>query len=82
MSLRDKIEAAFASAQYPGDGNITRCPYRCSECTRVALFFKGRTWAENTAADLKPQHTALALFTPEAFQYFLPAFMLVSMDRY
>lgn len=82
MSLRDKIETAFASAQYPGDANITRCPYRCSECTRVALFFKGRTWTGNTAADLKPQHTALALFTPEAFQYFLPAFMLVSMDSY
>ena len=82
MSLKAKIETAFAEVQYPGDGNITRCPYHCSECGRVAVFFKGRKWADSTAEDLKAQHTALALFTPEAFQYFLPGFMLVSMDAY
>jgi hypothetical protein len=82
MSLRDKIETAFADVKHPGDENITRCPYHCSECGRVAEFFKGRTWTGNTGEDLKLQHTALTLFTPEAFQYFLPAFMLASMDVY
>ena len=82
MSLKEKIEAAFAVVEYPGDGNITRCPYHCSECTRVAEFFKGRKWTGNTAEELKAQHTALALFTPDAFQYFLPGFMLISMNDY
>jgi hypothetical protein len=82
MSLKEKIETAFAGVTYPGDENITRCPYRCSECAKVAIFFKGRTQSGNTLDELKAQHTALALFTPEAFQFFLPAYMLVSMDQY
>jgi hypothetical protein len=81
-SLKQKIEAAFAEVAHPGDENITRCPYHCSECVRVAEFFKGRTAAGNLPEDLKAQHTALALFTPEAFQYFLPAFMVGSMIGY
>jgi hypothetical protein len=82
MALKEKIEAAFAGVPYPGDENITRCPYRCSECTKVALFFKGRTQSDHTLEELRAQHTALALFTPEAFHYFLPAFMLVSLEKY
>jgi hypothetical protein len=81
-SLKARIEAAFAGVAHPGDDNITRCPYHCSECAKVAEFFKGRTSAGNLPEDLKAQHTALALFTPEAFQYFLPAFMLGSMIGY
>ncbi len=32
--------------------------------------------------ELRDHHTALSLFTPEAFQYFLPTFMLASLDSY
>ena len=81
-SLKQRIEEAFANVPYPGDEHITHCPYRCSECTRVAAFFKGRTMTDLTLEELRVQHVALSLFTPEAFHYFLPAFMRVSMDRY
>ena len=82
MSLKLAIEEAFASVPYPGDGNITRCPYNCSECTRVALYFKGKTQASHKEEDLRANHVALSLLTPEAFQYFLPAFMLMSLNSY
>src|SRR5579862_6719575 len=82
MALKQSIEEAFASVPYPGDENITRCPYRCAECSRVAAYFKGKTWSDHKAEDLRAYHMALSLFTPEAFQYFLPSFMLVSMDAY
>ena len=82
MTLKQKIEQAFAGVAHPGDENITRCPYNCSECRRVAEFFKGKTLAELTAEDLRAQHVAFPLFTPEAFLFYLPAFMLVSMDSY
>jgi hypothetical protein len=82
MTLKQAIEAAFANVTYPGDNNITHCPYGCSECRRVAEYFKGRTWTEHDLAELRAHHVALTLFTPEAFHYFLPAFMLASMDAY
>src|SRR5208282_331171 len=80
--LIQRIEEAFAGVVYPGDDNITRCPYNCSECGRVAAFFKGKTVRDLTNEELRAHHVALTLFTPEAFHFFLPAFMLVSMDRY
>ena len=83
MALKLLIEAAFANVPYPGDDNITRCPYNCAECRRVADYFKGKTWTGHAAEELRALHIALSLFTPEAFQYFfLPAFMLVSLAAY
>jgi hypothetical protein len=82
MPLKDTIEKAFAGVEYPGDSNITRCPYNCSECRRIAAFFKDKTWVGHTMEDLRLHHVALTLFTPEAFHYFLPAFMLVSLEKY
>ena len=82
MSLKQLIEEAFTGVAYPGDNNITRCPYNCSECRRVAEYFKGKTLTGYTAEELRGYHVALTLFTPEAFHYFLPAFMLVSLGSY
>src|ERR1700704_1977985 len=82
MSLKQAIEEAFAGVDYPGDGNITRCPYNCTECTRVALYFKGKGQAGHNEEDLRAFHVALSLFTPEAFQYFLPSFMVMSLNSY
>ena len=82
MSLKQAIEEAFADVPYPGDGNITKCPYNCSECTRVALYFKGKEQAGHKEEDLRAFHVALSLFTPEAFQFFLPSFMMMSLNSY
>jgi hypothetical protein len=82
MALKQTIEEAFKDVPYPGDNNITRCPYHCAECRRIAEFFKGKTWQGHTIEELRGYHVALSLFTPEAFHYFLPAFMLVSMVGY
>lgn len=82
MTLKESISQAFADVSYPGDNNITRCPYNCTECRRVAEFFKGKENYGHTAEALRDYHVALSLFTPEAFQFFLPAFMLASMDSY
>ena len=82
MALKEKIEEAFAGVPQPDDAYITRCPYNCAECARVAAFFKGKAWKELTVAELKAHHVALTLFTPEAFHYYLPAFMLTSIGAY
>jgi hypothetical protein len=82
MTLKEKIAAAFAEVAQPGDDHITRCPYQCFECTAVAGFFKGKPWQDISVADARHYHGALNVFTPEAFQYYLPAFMFASIDNY
>ncbi|HEY6167580.1 MAG TPA: DUF6714 family protein [Verrucomicrobiae bacterium] len=80
MTLKEKIAAAFTDVAQPADEAITRCPYQCFECTAVAGFFKGKKWPEITAADARHYHGALNVFTPEAFHYYVPAFMFASLD--
>lgn len=82
MSLKETIIQAFADVPYPGDDNITRCPYNCSECRRIAAYFKDKPSTGYTAEELRNYHVALSLFTPEAFHFFLPGFMLASMNSY
>jgi len=40
------------------------------------------TWRGHTVAELQQYQSALPLFTPAALQYFLPAFMLVSLGAW
>ncbi|EEF63272.1 DUF6714 family protein [Pedosphaera parvula] len=82
MSLKQSIEEAFADVTYPGDNNITRCPYNCRECRRIAEYFRGKQWTGYPVEELRNNNAALSLFTPQAFHYFLPAFMLASIDFY
>ena len=82
MSLKETIKAAFAGVPYPGDNNITRCPYHCKPCQEISDYFKQKGWEGHSVEDLRDHHTALSLFTPEAFHYFLPAFMLASLESY
>jgi hypothetical protein len=82
MSLQERIKAAFADVEYPGDNNIIHCPYHCRPCREIANYFKGKTWEGHSVQNLRDHHTALSLFTPEAFHYFLPAFMLASIESY
>ncbi len=74
MSLAEAIEIAFSETPYPGDHNITHCP--CDECTEIAGYFAGKTWKGHRVNDLRCHETALFHCTPDAFRYYLPAFML------
>lgn len=82
MSLKETIKEVFADVPYPGDSNITHCPYHCNPCEEIAEYFRGKGWEGHSVEDLRDHHTALSLFTPEAFHYFLPAFMLASIESY
>lgn len=82
MPLKEAIKSAFAAVEYPGDKNITHCPYHCRPCEEITEYFKGKTWEGHSVDDLRDHHTALSLFTPDAFHFFLPAFMLASLESY
>ena len=80
MTIRESIESAFADVPYPGDDNVTRCTHEdCLECDAIAAYFRGTTWRDHTVEQLREHQSAITMFTPEAFRYFLPAFMLQSL---
>jgi hypothetical protein len=78
--LRQKILAAFPKIAPPLPENLTE--HRCDECDGVRDDFSGVEWwsADNTLID--ENYDDLPLFTPEAFHYYLPAFLLRSLDSF
>lgn len=81
MTVRESIESAFADVPYPGDDRIAD-HQDCPECDDVRQHFRGATWCGHTVAELQQYQSVLPLFTPAALQYFLPAYMLVSLDAW
>jgi len=80
MSVRQTIESAFAQVGYPGDDNIIHCI--CPICRNIAAYFRGTRWEVHSLESLRKHQLALSLFTPEAFRYFLPAFMTRTLDAW
>ena len=90
MSPRDVrtfILEGWSHAPYPGDDAIA---YDQSgghlECAQVAEFFRGKRWKDVTLAALRSYRgdasACLAFMSPEAFRYYLPAYMLIALDDY
>jgi hypothetical protein len=75
--VRD-IEAAFADAPYPGDDNINLSEH-FGAAEDMIRCFKGRQWTEISAEELSDQRFAIFHFTPEAFRFFLPAYMRANL---
>jgi hypothetical protein len=81
MTVSESIESAFADVPYPGDDRIAD-HQNCPECDDVREHFRGATWRGHNVAELQQYQSVLPLFTPEALQYFFPAFMLVSLGAW
>jgi hypothetical protein len=81
MSVQESIESAFADVPYPGDDRIADHK-DCPECDDVREHFRGATWHGHTVSELQQYQSVLTLFTPAALQYFLPAYMLVSLGAW
>ena len=86
-ALKSLIKAAFEDAEYPGDEHIAGCsrsltPFGCGDCDPIAAHFKGTTWQEHDLQTLAGFDNAVILFHPEAYRYYLPAFMLADLENY
>jgi hypothetical protein len=80
MSARvvQKIQEAFATNQYPGDDNLVE-DSSYWESINLSDQLKGKDWREISLETLKKNRFSLSLFTPEAFRYYLPAFIIASV---
>ena len=72
-----EIEEAFADVPYPEDENIS--PYEPED----AEAFKRRHWRDVSVDFLMPRYkSSLGLFEPEAYRFYLPAYLIASLLHY
>ena len=84
-----EVYSAFQGIAYPGDKNIIHCTYDkewggtldgpCRECSEVVEYFRGKGQYGHNPKELGWVAFGLVPFTPEAFSYWLPAFIEASV---
>src|SRR5687767_12111921 len=73
------IENAWRDVEYPGDDRIfTPDSYDDEDITN---YFRGTTWRGHDTAKLRARSSAFTFFTPEAFHYWLPAFLIAAVEN-
>ena len=73
LSLQDKIKRAFAEVPRPDKDSITACDDW--DCLEVSERFNGKE-RYSLDADFLVSNLELAFLSPQALQYFLPAYLL------
>lgn len=78
-----EIHRAFANVKYPGDGAIVYDNSgRHLECNQVAEAFRGKHWSEVTPEILLYHNQAHFFFSPEAYRFYLPAYLIGIVAHY
>ena len=75
QALVEKITDAFRDTPYPGDDNICGSEMG-DEPAEYGLEFRGLDWRKIHPELLALNYASLSFFTPEAFRYFVPAYMI------
>ncbi len=85
--LRARIADAFAAVAYPGDDNLGDDAPQSPEYegTIVARFFRGKDWRDVTFETIlmdfdAPLQGMIAFMKPEGIKYYLPAFLVLSLE--
>jgi hypothetical protein len=73
-----QIESSWHEVPYPGDDHIST-PASVDD-DGITAYFRGTTWRGHKPADLRAQSSAFSFFAPEAFHYWLPAFMIAAIE--
>ena len=78
-SIIHLIEDAWRDVPHPGDDKIfTPDSYDGED---IVNYFGGTTWRGHSPVDLRCHSSAFTFFTPEAFHYWLPAFMIAAIQN-
>lgn len=78
-----EIDQAFQSEKYPGDDYLV---YDNSgkhlECEYIKKVFQGKTWKSLPDNFLFEEISSLSFFSPQAYKYYLPAFLIYSVNDF
>lgn len=78
-----KIEEGFSGVVPPAKDNITSCI--CDECKAVQAVFAnklGDGWRDIDETSIEEHFNCLPILSPEAFHYFLPAYLVYSLKHF
>lgn len=78
--LRSLIVEAFLAIPHPGRDKITE--HQCEECDQLRDTFAPLRWESALPEIIDSNFGQLPLFTPEAYRYYLPAYLLRSLDNF
>jgi hypothetical protein len=76
MSLSSQIEHVFANAARPLAGNLFE-----GDSEGADELFRAREWHDLRSSELDYHSFALRVFSPAAFAYYLPAFMIAALEN-
>ncbi len=79
-TLIEKIKEVFRSVEYPGDANLIANP-DYPEPYEMLQAFKGKHWQEVDVELGEYWQMNMSSFTTEAFQYYLPGFLIAALDE-
>jgi Family of unknown function (DUF6714) len=83
LSTKKNIASAFAATVHPGNDNLVATGAGIDpESREIADAFRDKRWQEVSSGMVRQYAEALPLLTPDAFRYFLPAYMMASIDDY
>lgn len=81
--MKEQIEAAFAGVQRPDDTNVVYDDTGGHlECNEVAAAFRGKHWKQVPLEVLRDHYSGLFFFTPEAYRFYLPAYLCAVLLHY
>src|SRR6266566_6246463 len=78
--LRESIHRAFADVSMPDVDAITG--HDCEECAEIRAAFAGQHWRGMPDTLLEAHYSDLPLFSAQALPFFLPAFLLYSIQHF
>lgn len=79
-TLRESIEAAFRGVAHPGDDSLTVYNAEGRDFDETFQLLKDTQWPELPIAEFMRGDTPFPDLTPKAFHYFMPAFLIASLD--
>lgn len=78
--MKDRIAAVFAAVPAPEPDELLHPD--CRDPSAVEPFREWRSWRDVPCEVLCRSYDAFSFFGPEAFRFFLPAFMTATLELY
>jgi hypothetical protein len=78
--LKSEVIKVFAEVEQPAKGNIVLC--ECEECRGVRKDFTNIKWQKASDKLLEGNYDKIPLLSPEAFNYFLPTYLLYTLNNF
>jgi hypothetical protein len=81
MNLAEKIERAFGLRPKPAQVILVDEILQFDSDVEEALWFSGRNWHDLTWQDWEEHRSAIFFFAPDAFAYYLPSVLILSVQN-